>query len=550
MLDPDLIQELTNMCEEDIQESFCRHLAFGTGGLRGILGAGTNRMNVYTVMRASQGVANYIKKVAGEGRKIAISYDSRIKSDVFARVSAGVFAANGLQVHIFKELMPTPCLSYAVRALQCFAGIMITASHNPADYNGYKVYGEDGCQITEAAADRILGEMECIDPFKNLRYASFEEGMRTGRITYIDGALADAYLEEVKRQSVTGKTYIDRNLSIVYTPLCGTGKKPVLAILERAGFSNVILVSEQSTPNGQFPTCPRPNPENAEALSLGLKYAKQRGADLLLATDPDCDRVGVVARDKDGAYKRLSGNEVGLLLLEYICRRRKADGTMPAHPVFIRTIVTSELSERIAQKNGLRTIQVLTGFKYIGEQIGEMEKQGTEGDFVFAFEESCGYLSGTYVRDKDAVNASLLISEMAAFYRAQGKTLPEILENLYEEYGFCVNTLHTYSFEGRSGTDRMRAIMHTLRSDIAEGRICSTVPGTESVRDYSKEGWGLPLSDVLRLDLAGENFVIIRPSGTEPKLKIYISAFGTSKEQAVEKEESICHAMEAVISRF
>lgn len=543
--DCSLQDELAAMDEVEIEEAFARDLAFGTGGLRGILGAGTNRMNVHTVAKASQGVADYVKAhFSGEKRNIAISYDSRILSEEFARIAAGVFAANGIQVWLYPELMPTPCLSFAVRELGCAAGVMVTASHNPARYNGYKVYGPDGCQITTEAAAQILGEIEKLDIFNDIHMTSFESARRAGLIREIPESVTEAFLSAIIAQSVLGEKDADKSIPIVYTPLNGTGRKPVLRALRAAKFTNVTVVEEQEMPDGRFPTCPYPNPEDDAALALGCAYAKQLNARLLIATDPDCDRLGVVVRTKDGVNRRLTGNEVGLLLLDYICARRMETDTMPDNPVLVKTIVTTSLAERIAERYGLQTIHVLTGFKYIGEQIGRLEKQGQIDSYVFGFEESCGYLSGTYVRDKDGVGAALQVCEMAAYYVARGTDLAERLEELYREYGYTIDTLRSWTFEGTDGIEQMRSIMREFRARV------ETLGGRQIVcrMDYAEGLEGLPKSDVLKLILADGSSVVIRPSGTEPKLKAYISASAETYGDAVKAEQRLLEDIADIVN--
>ncbi|MEE3480526.1 MAG: phospho-sugar mutase [Lachnospiraceae bacterium] len=520
--DPDLIAELKEKAgeEEAINDAFYRDLEFGTGGLRGVIGAGTNRMNVYTVAKASQGLANYIVKHFPEGkRRVAVSRDSRIKSDVFAKTAAAVFAANGIAVEIYEDIKPTPCLSFAVRYLHCAAGIMVTASHNPSKYNGYKVYGADGCQITTEAATEILSEIESLDIFSDVTKMPFDEALAAGKIHWIDAAVEDAFIAEVKDQSVLGGADIDRNVAIVYSPLNGTGREPVLRTLKEAGFSNITVVKEQEMPDGNFPTCPYPNPEIREAMELGMQYAAKTKADLLMATDPDCDRVGIAVMDENGDYKLLTGNETGMLLLDFICSRRVANGTMPGNPVMVKTIVTTDMAEQIADHYAVRTVNVLTGFKFIGEQIGFLEKEGKENNYIFGMEESYGYLTGTYVRDKDAVDASFMIAEMFAYYKSQGIGLLQKLDELYKEYGCRLNTLHSFAFEGESGFEKMKRIMKDFRGEMASiGGIA-----VEKTLDYAEGLDGLPKSDVLKYLLAGGSSVVVRPSGTEPKLKVYIS---------------------------
>ena len=527
--DPEVAAELRGMDKQQIEDAFYRDLEFGTGGLRGKLGAGTNRMNVHIAARATQGLANYLY-----GRfaspSVVIGYDSRINSDLFARTAAGVLAANGIRVRIWPELLPVPTVSFAVRCLGASAGIMITASHNPAVYNGYKVYGSDGCQITTEAAAAILAEIEALDVFSDVRRGSFEGGLADGRIGWIGEDVFEAYLASVRARSVLGDAPADRSAAIVYTPLCGTGRVPVLRVLRESGFENVTVVAEQEQPDGSFPTCPYPNPEIREAMELGLRYAERLGADLLLATDPDCDRVGIAVREQDGSFRLLTGNETGLLLLDYVCARRTASGTMPEEPVMIKTIVTTDLAEQIAAKYGVQTVNVLTGFKFIGEQIGLLEQQGQENRYVFGFEESYGYLTGPCVRDKDGVDGACSICEMFAYYAAQGVSLPERLEAIYREHGYCLNTLRSFQFEGSAGFETMQRIMASLRTGIeriGSKRVLKTL-------DYAQGLDGLPKSDTLKYLLEDGCSVVIRPSGTEPKLKAYFSVRAADRSAAEE----------------
>ena len=525
--------ELLSMDAVTREDAFYRDLAFGTGGLRGVIGAGTNRMNIYTVAKASQGLANYILCEYSDNHSIAIAYDSRIKSDLFSKTAAEVFAANGIKVYIYPELMPTPCLSYAVRSLGCSAGVVITASHNPSKYNGYKVYGPDGCQITTDAAADILSEIEKLDIFDDVKSMHFTDALELGVVEYIDKSVYTGFIDEVKNQSVLYDDEIDYDVSIVYTPLNGTGLKPVMRVLEESGFTNITVVEEQKYPDGIFPTCPYPNPEIREALELGLQYCEIVDADLLLATDPDADRCGIAVKSKDG-YQLLTGNEVGLLLLDFICSQRQKHGQMPGKPVFIKTIVTMDLAERIAKHYGVETINVLTGFKFIGEQIGELEKSGRKADYICGFEESYGYLTGIYVRDKDAVNASFMICEMFAFYKTRGISLLDKLSEIYGTFGYCLNTLHSYAFPGSAGMQKMDSIMAEFRKGI------ETLGGMKVLRteDYSIGLNGLPKSNVLKF-LIECGSVVIRPSGTEPKLKAYVSVTAKNREIAESIEQKI-----------
>lgn len=534
--DVDLSKELKGRNEAQIEDAFYRDLEFGTGGLRGVIGAGTNRRNIYTVAKASQGLSNYICKHYPNGkRSVAISRDSRLKSDVFAKIAARVFAANGIEVHIYPQISPVPTLSFATRYLHCSAGVRVTASHNPSKYNGYKVYGEDGCQITTEAAAEVLSEIESIDIFKDIKLISYDEGFEKNLISYIPPKVLTAFIKEVKSQSLLGNESIDKNVAIVYTPLNGTGLIPVTRTLEESGYTNITVVKEQQFPNGYFPTCPFPNPEIQEAMALGRKYAKENNADLLLATDPDCDRVGIAVRDKDGNYKLISGNQTGRLLFDYICSRRIALGIRPKEPVLVKTIVTSDRAEKIADHYHVKTVNVLTGFKYIGEQIGLLEKQGKESNYIFGFEESYGCLTGTYVRDKDAVDGAFRICERFAYYKSKGISLLDKLDELYKTYGYTNNSLHNYEFDGSSGFEKRQEIRKKFRSGIKE------IGGKKVIKsfDYLPGLDGLPKADVLKFVLEDESSIIVRPSGTEPKLKAYISVTKESRQKAKEEDQII-----------
>lgn len=539
--DEDIVNELKNMTEDKVEDAFYQNLTFGTGGLRGTIGSGTNRMNVYTVAKASQGLADYLLRVYGEKASVSIGYDSRIKSDVFARVAASVFAANGVEVNIWPRLLPVPTVSYAIRYLHTSAGVMITASHNPSKYNGYKVYGDDGCQITTEYAAEVLEEIEKLDIFLDVKRGDFEEGVRTGIIRYISDEVLTAFIEEVKRQSVLFGEDVRKEVAIVYSPLNGTGLEPITRILKEIGYSNITVVEEQRNPDGNFLTCPYPNPEIKEALALGIEYAKKCNADLFLATDPDCDRVGIAVRDKNGKYVLLSGNETGMLLLDYICSQRAKHGKMPIDPVMIKTIVTMDMGEQIAKNYDVRTINVLTGFKFIGEQIGYLEKVGKKSSFIFGFEESYGYLSGSYVRDKDAVDGAYLICEMFSYYATRGISLLDKLQELFDKYGYYLNTLHSYEFDGSAGFKKMQNIMKTFREKVGKGLEVDHIISKKinSVIDYSKGIDELPKSDVLKYLLENNCSVVVRPSGTEPKLKIYISVNASTKEEALRIESQI-----------
>lgn len=540
--DEDVAAELRGMDEVQMEDAFYRDLSFGTGGLRGVIGAGTNRMNIYTVAKASQGLADYLKKTV-EKPSVVIGYDSRIKSDVFARVAAGVFAANGVQVNIWPRLLPVPTVSYATRYLGASAGVMITASHNPSKYNGYKVYGADGCQITTEAAGEILGEIEKLDIFADVRSKDFETAVAAGEISFIPDAVLTAFVEEIKAQSVLFGETVNKDVAIVYSPLNGTGLEPVTRTLKEMGYTNITVVKEQEQPDGHFPTCPYPNPEIKEAMALGMEYAKRCKADLLLATDPDCDRVGIAVRDEKGEYVLLSGNETGMLLLDYICSQRLKHGKMPADPVMIKTIVSMDMGEQIARHYGVATKNVLTGFKFIGEQIGLLEKQGKADSYIFGFEESYGYLSGSYVRDKDAVDGAYLICEMFSYYATRGISLLEKLNELFAQFGYCLNTLHSYAFEGSAGFAKMQGIMQSFRGDV------TAFGGKKVVKllDYAPGLDGLPKSDVLKFLLEDNCSIVVRPSGTEPKLKIYVSVSAPDRHAAETVEEAIIKSSEELI---
>ncbi|MBM6920035.1 phospho-sugar mutase [Phocea massiliensis] len=540
--DADLSEELAAIAGDTdaIKDRFYRELEFGTGGLRGVIGAGTNRMNIYTVRKATQGLADYLNE-AVESPSVAISYDSRIKSDKFAKETARVFAANGIKAYIYPQLMPTPCLSFAVRELGCDAGVMVTASHNPAKYNGYKAYGPDGCQLTLEAADRVLSLIEKVDLFHGVKLVDFDAAIEDGSIEYIKPEVEEKFLENVKAQALDLEACEKANLKVVYTPLNGTGNIPVRRILAMRGIKDVTVVKEQELPDGTFKTCPFPNPEIPEALALGLDLCKEVKPDLLLATDPDCDRVGIAVPDKNGEYVLITGNEVGALLMEYICKQRTEKGTMPKDPIAVKTIVTTELAAKIAADYGVKVIDVLTGFKFIGEQILYLEQKGETERYLFGFEESYGYLAGTYARDKDAVVASMLICEMAASYKLKGVSILDALNSIYERYGNYIHRQQSFTCEGAAGMEQMKAIMTSLRtdtpkeiagqavvsfSDYLASKTVDMTSGAETVIE-------LPKSDVLSFTLANGNSIVLRPSGTEPKIKAYYTAISATKEGAL-----------------
>ncbi len=530
--------ELMKMAQDDAlkEDAFYRELDFGTAGLRGILGAGTNRMNSFTVAKATKGLANYVlANYEGERRSVAISYDSRNGSENFARVAASVMAASGIKAYIYKELMPTPCLSFAVRELKCAAGIMVTASHNPPEYNGYKVYNEEGCQITSKAANDIVTEIKKVDIFKGVDVVTFEKGISDGLISYISETIYDKFIEHVLSQSHLFGEKIDKNVSIIYSPLNGTGLKPVVRVLTESGYDNIFVVPEQEKPDGNFPTCHFPNPENRDTMELGIKYAKERGADILIATDPDADRCGIAIKSKSGDYALLSGNEIGILLIDYMCSRRKEAGKMPKKPLVVKSIVTSEMVDEVAESYGVETVTVLTGFKYIGEVLASLEREGRSDDYILGFEESYGYLSAGYVRDKDAVDAAFLIAEMFAYYKTKGISIEGRLEALYEKFGYRVNLVRSYQYEGSAGLKKMTEIMENLRKGVdafGEFKVLDTV-------DYEKGVNGLPSANVLQYKLTDRASVIIRPSGTEPKIKVYVSTVGASREDANVKADKL-----------
>lgn len=525
-----------------LEDAFYCDLAFGTAGLRGVMGAGTNRMNSYIVARASQGVANYLKQNHGQPA-VVIGYDSRINSRSFAAITAEVFAGNGIKVYLWPELMPVPTVSFATRHLKAAAGIMITASHNPAQYNGYKVYGADGCQITTEAASSILAEINKLDIFADVKQEAFAAAMSRKQISYIDEAVYNAFFAEVKQQSVLFGEQVKHDVAIVYTPLNGTGLKLVTQILEDTGYTNIKIVHEQRMPDGHFPTCPYPNPELPEAMRLGIEYARENNAELLLATDPDCDRVGVAVRDEQGEYRILTGNQIGVLLLDYICSQRSKHNNLPEAAVMIKTVVTTAMAEQVAASYGVRTINVLTGFKYIGEQIGLLEQQGLESNYIFGFEESCGYLSGAYVRDKDGVNAAFLICEMYSYYATQGVSLLQKLEELSRKHGYSINLSRSYEFKGSTGLETMQRIMNSLRGGVQElagKRVLSAL-------DYAKGIDGLPAENMLQFVLEDNCSVIVRPSGTEPKLKTYIYVSAASEAQAMQLADKLIASSKALL---
>lgn len=536
-----LIKELKEIIgnEEEIKDRFYKSLEFGTAGLRGVLGAGTNRMNVYTVAQATQGLAASLLKQYDKP-SVAIAYDSRINSTLFAERAACVLAANGVKVYIFKELVPTPVLSFAVRHLGCQSGIVITASHNPAKYNGFKCYDPDGYQMTDESAAKTLAEIQNIDIFNDIKYIDFNDGVNSGIIEYCADEVMESFLSAVQTQSINKEVTKKAGLKLIYTPLNGTGNKPVREILKRVGVEDVKVVPEQEQPDGNFPTCPYPNPEIRQAFECALKLTDEYKADLILATDPDCDRVGIAVRDHNGEFKLMSGNEVGAMLLDYLLTQRKEKGILPEQPVAIKSFVTTKIAEKIAEKNSCKMENVLTGFKYIGEYITNLEKEGKESNFILGFEESYGYLCGTHARDKDAVVASMLICEMAAFYKNEGKSLIDVMSSLYEQFGIYRHTVLSLQFEGAEGMEKMQNIMNKLRTDVFSQIASFKVLYFSDYKELKRtciatgeqEDIKLPNTNALVYELEGDNCFIIRPSGTEPKIKAYMTACAKTEQQA------------------
>ena len=543
--------------ENEIKERFYMDLEFGTAGLRGIIGAGTNRMNIYVVRRATQGLANYIAKVNKQSQGMAIAYDSRHMSPEFAQEAALCLAANGIKAYIFESLRPTPELSFAVRKLGCAAGINVTASHNPPEYNGYKVYWEDGAQITPPHDSGIMAEVKGISDWNTVKTMDKEAAEKAGLFEVIGQAIDDAYIAELKKQVI----HMDaieaegKNLKIVYSPLHGTGNIPARRILKELGFENVYVVKEQELPDGDFPTVSYPNPEAAEAFELGLKLAKEVDADLVLATDPDADRLGVRVKDKNGEYHDLTGNMSGCLLANYELSQKKAvNGSLPEDGALIKTIVTSNLADAIAKGYGVNLIEVLTGFKFIGQQILGFEEK-KKGTYLFGFEESYGCLIGTYARDKDAIVATMALCEAAAYYKTQGKTLWDAMIDMYEQFGYYKDAIQSVTLKGIEGLQKIQEIMDTLRKEPPKEFAGHKVV---SVRDYKKDTvtdlatgevkpTGLPASNVLYYDLTDDAWVCVRPSGTEPKVKFYYGVKGTSLEDADAKSETMGKAVLAMV---
>lgn len=531
--------------DEEIKDRFAVALKFGTAGLRGVLGAGTNRMNIYVVRQATQGLANWVKTQGGN-QLVAISYDSRINSDVFAKTAACVLAANGIKVRIYDALMPVPALSFATRFYEANAGIMVTASHNPAKYNGYKAYGPDGCQMTDEAADIVYAEIQKTDILTGAKMMGFEEGMEAGLIAYVGDDCKEALYDAIKARSVRPGICRTAGLKLVYSPLNGSGLVPVMRILKDIGISDITIVPEQQYPDGNFPTCPYPNPEIFEALRLGLELAEKSGADLMLATDPDADRVGIAMKCPDGSYELVSGNEVGVLLLDYICAGRMEKGTMPERAVAVKSIVSTPLADAVAANYGVELRSVLTGFKWIGDQIAQLEAAGEVDRFIFGFEESYGYLAGPYVRDKDAIIGSMLICEMAAYYRSIGSSLKQRMEEIYDKYGRYLNKVDSFEFPGLSGMDKMAGIMDGLRKNPP--KEIGGYPVVKVTDFKEPEKTGLPAANVLIYKLEGGAEVIVRPSGTEPKIKTYFTTLGKDLAEAQAQKDKLAAALQPVFS--
>lgn len=546
--DPDLNAELESIKGDDdeILDRFYKSLEFGTAGLRGVIGAGTNRMNVYTVGRATQGLADYLN-ANFENPSIAIGYDSRIKSEYFSKEAAKVLAANGVKVYIYDELEPTPCLSFAIRKFHTSSGIILTASHNPGKYNGYKCYDRRGYQMTDEAAEETYNYIQKVDYFTGIKSMDFDKALESGMIEYIGEDVIEEFLDEVQKQCINPEICKNAGLKVIYTPLNGTGNKPVRKILDRIGIKDVYVVPEQEMPDGNFPTCPYPNPEIEQVFECGLKMADEIKPDILLATDPDCDRVGIAVPDKDGKLVLMSGNEVGAMLLNYILSQKKAKGTLSDTAIAVKSFVSTDLAEEIAKKYGCAFKNLLTGFKYIGELITNLEEEGRADDFVMGFEESYGYLAGTHARDKDAVVGSMMICEMASYYKMQGKSLVEVMDDIYSEFGYYCNIVKSYEFEGAAGMEKMAQIMNSLRenppTEFAGTPVTYIGDYMTSTAKYldtgREEKIDLPKSNVLAYKTADGNGVIVRPSGTEPKIKTYITAIGKTKETAQQTADKL-----------
>lgn len=540
--------------DDEILDRFYKNLEFGTGGLRGVIGAGTNRMNVFTVNQATQGLADYLN-AEFDSPSVAIAHDSRINSDVFAKGAAEVLAGNGIKVYFYPELVPTPMLSFAVRHFLCSSGIVITASHNPSQYNGFKCYDPHGYQMTDEGAAKTYGYIQKVDMFTGVKKLAFDEGIKNGMIEYIGNDVYEEFYKAVLGECINPEVSKKSDLKIIYTPLNGTGNKPVRTVLSRMGFKDVTVVPSQENPDGHFPTCPYPNPEIRQAFEEAIKLAEEIGGDLLLATDPDCDRVGIAVND-GGEYKLMTGNEVGVMLSQYLLSCRKEQGTLPKDPAIIKTIVTTNLIEKVAKDYNCKIYNLLTGFKYIGELVTELESKGEADNFVLGMEESYGYLTGIHARDKDAVNGASLICEMAAYYKEkEGKNLYRVMQDIYKKYGMYLNTLLNFAFAGAEGMDKMKNIMSSLRAnppkEIAGLEVTKVSDYLTGVSTDTKSGVQekitLPKSNVLAFSLPGGNSAIIRPSGTEPKIKVYVTAVGKDREDAQRLTDEISKCMKGFI---
>ena len=554
--DKELYQELVDIegNESEIEDRFYKSLEFGTAGLRGVLGAGTNRMNIYTVNQATQGLADYLNS-AFENPSVAIAYDSRINSDVFAKSAAGVLAANNIKVYIYKELMPTPILSFAVRRLSCKSGIIITASHNPSKYNGYKCYDPNGYQMTDEAAKKTYEFIQRTDIFNDVKTMDFEKAVEANLVEYISDEITNEFYDKVRLQSVLSPEDCKKaDLKVIYTPLNGAGNKPVRNILKSVGIDNITVVASQENPDGKFPTCPYPNPEIRQVFEEAIDLSKTVGGDLLLATDPDCDRVGIAVLH-DGEYKLMNGNEIGAMLADFVLSRRKELGTLPENPIILKSIVTSKIIEKIAENYGCTVNNLLTGFKYVGEFITNLESNGEENRFVLGMEESYGYLAGTHDRDKDAVVASMLICEMAAYYKLKGMTLIDFMESIYKKYGMYCNTLSNFVFEGMEGMEKMQQIMSDLRANppktVADAKVVE-ISDYKSGEKFdtitqNKTKIDLPSSNVLSYSLENGYLAIIRPSGTEPKIKLYVTTCGETRDEALASADKITEDFKAIL---
>lgn len=540
--------------DDEILDRFYKNLEFGTGGLRGVIGAGTNRMNVFTVNQATQGLADYLN-AEFDSPSVAIAHDSRINSDVFAKGAAEVLAGNGIKVYFYPELVPTPMLSFAVRHFLCSSGIVITASHNPSQYNGFKCYDPHGYQMTDEGAAKTYGYIQKVDMFTGVKKLAFDEGIKNGMIEYIGNDVYEEFYKAVLGECINPEVSKKSDLKIIYTPLNGTGNKPVRTVLSRMGFKDVTVVPSQENPDGHFPTCPYPNPEIRQAFEEAIKLAEKIGGDLLLATDPDCDRVGIAVND-GGEYKLMTGNEVGVMLSQYLLSCRKEQGTLPKDPAIIKTIVTTNLIEKVAKDYNCKIYNLLTGFKYIGELVTELESKGEADNFVLGMEESYGYLTGIHARDKDAVNGASLVCEMAAYYKEkEGKNLYRVMQDIYKKYGMYLNTLLNFAFAGAEGMDKMKNIMSSLRAnppkEIAGLEVTKVSDYLTGVSTDTKSGVQkkitLPKSNVLAFSLPGGNSAIIRPSGTEPKIKVYVTAVGKDREDAQRLTDEISKCMKGFI---